>query len=151
MDFQKDNFEDDNELSRLEEEDELGGDGDEVVETEEEGLIITEEEPVAVPAPRAAPKPAASKPAKKKAAPKKAKKKAKRARPKAKKKTALTDFSLSFPGSGKGLGGRPGLFYLRTTSFQTGTRPPRRCSQLRIEPLSIWELPLVIWPNGLPE
>ena len=32
MDFEKDNFEDDNELSRLEEEDELGG-GDEIVET----------------------------------------------------------------------------------------------------------------------
>ena len=66
MDFEKDNFEDDNELSRLEEEDELGV-GDEIVETEEEEILITEEEPVAsAPAPKAAYKPAA-KPAKKSA------------------------------------------------------------------------------------
>jgi hypothetical protein len=87
MDLEKDNFEDDNELSGLEEDDELGG---EVVETEEEELIIGEEEPEK-PAPAArpaAPKPAAKKPAKKaaKAKPKpKAKAKPKKA---AKKKPA---------------------------------------------------------------
>ncbi len=46
----KDNFEDDNELSGLEEDDELGA---EVVETEEEELIIGEEEPEPAPAPPA--------------------------------------------------------------------------------------------------
>ena len=87
MDFEKDNFEDDNELSRLEEEDELGGDGEEIVETEEEELVISEPGPEAgAPAPKAAPRPAAKPP--KKAAPKKAKKKAKKAKPKAKKKAA---------------------------------------------------------------
>jgi hypothetical protein len=85
MDFEKDNFEDDNELSRLEEEDELGG-GEEIVETEEEEILITEEEPVAAaPAAKAAPKPAA-KPAKKAAPKKKAAAKAKKAKPKAKAK-----------------------------------------------------------------
>ena len=58
MDLEKDNFEDDNELSGLEEDDELGGD---VVETEEEELIIGEDEPESTPA--AAPRPAAPKPA----------------------------------------------------------------------------------------
>jgi hypothetical protein len=33
MDFQKDNFEDDNELSRLEDDEELGGETQEIVET----------------------------------------------------------------------------------------------------------------------
>src|SRR3984893_19539544 len=42
MDLEKDNFEEDNELSGLEEDDELGGDAAEV---EEEELIIGEEEP----------------------------------------------------------------------------------------------------------
>src|SRR6266436_6069174 len=36
MAFQKDNFEDDNELSRLEDDEELGGEAEEVVEAEEE-------------------------------------------------------------------------------------------------------------------
>ena len=60
MDLDKNNFEDDNELSGLEEDDELGG---EVVEAEEEELIIGEEEPeTAAPAARpAAPKPVAKK------------------------------------------------------------------------------------------
>jgi hypothetical protein len=84
MDLEKDNFEDDNELSGLEEEELAGG---EVVETEEEELIIGEEEPETVAAPAARPtaprpKPAAKKPAKK-APKKKAKAKAK-AKPKKK-------------------------------------------------------------------
>jgi hypothetical protein len=92
MDIEKDAFEDDDELSRLDEEDELVGDGDEVIETEEGTLTIVEEEPEeALPVPKVAPRPAAKKPAKKKAAkkaPKKAKKAAKKAKPKAKKKAA---------------------------------------------------------------
>jgi hypothetical protein len=87
MDFEKDNFEDDNELSRLEDEEELGGEAHEIVETEEEELAIVGEEPEEeAPAPKPAPRPAARKPAKvakKKAAPKK-KKKAKKSRPKKK-------------------------------------------------------------------
>jgi hypothetical protein len=78
MDFEKDHFDDENELSPLEDE-ELGGDADEVVETEEEEMVIAEEpgeEPAAPPA-RPAPKPAGKTPAKKKAG-KKAKKVAKR-------------------------------------------------------------------------
>jgi hypothetical protein len=92
MDIEKDAFEDDNELSRLDEEDELVGDGDDVVESEEATLLIVDEEPEEVaPAPKAAPRRAAKKPAKKKAAkkaPKKAKKAAKKSKPKAKKKAA---------------------------------------------------------------
>jgi hypothetical protein len=87
MDLEKDNFEDDNELSGLEEDDELAV--GEVVETEEEELIIGEEEPetVAAPAARpAAPRPAAKKPAKK--APKKKAKKAKPKKKAAKKRAA---------------------------------------------------------------
>ena len=42
MDFEKDNFEDETELSPLEEE-ELGGDAGDLVEVEEEELTITEE------------------------------------------------------------------------------------------------------------
>src|ERR1700680_1373815 len=57
MDIEKDNFEEENELSGLEEDDELGGDAADVVETEEEELIIGEEEPEEAPRP-AAPKPA---------------------------------------------------------------------------------------------
>ena len=96
MDLEKDNFEEENELTGLEEDDELPGDAD-VVETEEEELIIGDEEPEEAPAPAAkpAPKPAskpaakkaASKPAKK-AAPKKSKKAAPKAKPKAKKGAA---------------------------------------------------------------
>jgi hypothetical protein len=74
----KDNFEDDNELSGLEEDDELGA---EVVETEEEELIIGEEEPEPAPAPLA--RPVAPKPAKRPAK-KASKKKAKKAKPKKK-------------------------------------------------------------------
>jgi hypothetical protein len=67
MDFEKDNFDDETELSPLEDE-ELGGDGDGLVETEEEELIISEEpEEEAVPKPAAKP---ASKPAAKKVPPK---------------------------------------------------------------------------------
>ena len=40
MDFEKDNLEDDNELSRLEDDEELGGETEEIVETEEEELVI---------------------------------------------------------------------------------------------------------------
>jgi hypothetical protein len=96
MDFDKDNFDDETELSPLEEE-ELGGETEGLVETEEEELIITEEEPAAAapkpkPAKKAAPKKAAAKkaPAKKaKAAPKKkkaAKKPVKKAAKKKKKR-----------------------------------------------------------------
>jgi hypothetical protein len=94
MDFDKDNFDDETELSPLEEE-ELGGETEGLVETEEEELIVTEEEPeeeAPKPAKKAAPKKAAAKkaPAKKakKAAPKKkaAKKPAKKAAKKATKK-----------------------------------------------------------------
>jgi hypothetical protein len=86
MDFEKDNFEDDNELSRLEDEEELGGEVREIVETEEEELAIVGEEPEEeAPAPKPAPKPAAKKPAanvaKKGAKPKK---KAKKSKPKKK-------------------------------------------------------------------
>jgi hypothetical protein len=88
MDFAKDNFEDDNELSRLEDEEELGGEVQEIVETEEEELAIVGEEPeVETPAPKLAPKPAAKKPAARvKIAKKRAarKKKAKKSKPKKK-------------------------------------------------------------------
>src|SRR5712692_10790935 len=43
MDFEKDNFEDDNELSRLENDEELGGETEEIVEAEEELVIVGEE------------------------------------------------------------------------------------------------------------
>src|SRR5215472_12435975 len=94
MDFEKDNFEDDNELSRLEDDEELGGEAQEIVEAEEEELAIVGEEPEEeAPAPRpAADRPAPKKPAaKKKVAPKKKakakpKKKAKKPARKAAKK-----------------------------------------------------------------
>ncbi len=86
MDFKKDNFEDDNELSRLEDDEELGS--GEIVETEEEELTVISEEPeAAVPAPKAPPKPAVRKRAKrakkvaKKKAPKRAKKASKKKKP----------------------------------------------------------------------
>ena len=101
MDLEKDHFDDETELSPLEEE-ELGGDTDEVVETEEADLIIADEgddeegATAAKPAAKAAPKKSASaKPAKsassklkpKKALKKKAAKKpAKRAGAKRKKR-----------------------------------------------------------------
>jgi hypothetical protein len=85
MDFKKDNFEDHNELSRLEDDEELG---DEIVETEEEELTVISEEPEApVPAPKATPKPAVRKRTKrtkkvaKKKAPKRAKKASKKKKP----------------------------------------------------------------------
>jgi hypothetical protein len=87
MDLQKDNFEDD-ELSRLEDEEELGGETHEIVETEEEELAIVGEEPEEespAPAPRPAAKKSAAKKAKKRAGPKKkAKKRAKKSKPKKK-------------------------------------------------------------------
>ena len=56
MDFEKESFEDDNELSRLEEDEELGGETQEMVETEEEELVVVGEEPEEeAPAPRSAP------------------------------------------------------------------------------------------------
>ena len=88
MDIEKDGFEDDNELSRLEDE-ELGGETEEIVEEEEE-LVIVGEEPEAAPAPKPAAKPAAKKRAKKagkkKPARKKAAKKAKQKKKAGKKK-----------------------------------------------------------------
>jgi len=90
MDFEKEGFEDDNELSRLEEDEELGGESQEIVETEEEELAIVGEEPEEeAPAPRPAPaaRPAQKKTAKKKAAPrKKAKKPARKAAKKKKRR-----------------------------------------------------------------
>src|SRR6266699_4539491 len=86
MAFQKDNFEDDNELSRLEDDEELGGEAEEIVEAEEEELtIVGEERGEQAPEPKPAPKQAAKKPAKK-AAKKKVerKKKAKKSKPKKK-------------------------------------------------------------------
>ena len=74
MDFEKESFEDDNELSQLEDDEELGGETQEMVETEEEELAIVGEEPEEeAPALRPAPaaRPAPAKAAKKKAAPKK--------------------------------------------------------------------------------
>ena len=44
MEIEKDNFEDDNELSRLEDDEELAGETEEIVETEEEELVIVGEE-----------------------------------------------------------------------------------------------------------
>jgi hypothetical protein len=72
MELEKDNFEDDNELSRLEADEELGG-GD-LVETEEEEIAIVSEEPE-----ESAPRPAAARPAPKKKAKKRPAKKAKKA------------------------------------------------------------------------
>jgi len=84
MDLEKDHFDDETELSPLEEE-ELGGDADEVVETEEVDLIIADEgddeegATAAKPAAKAAPKKSASarpaKSASSKVKPKKARKK----------------------------------------------------------------------------
>src|SRR6516162_106774 len=95
MDLEKDQFEDDDELSRGEEDEELGGEAEGVVEEEEEeGLAIdeepaeeAEEEPAARPAPKAAPKKAAAPKAKAKKPAKKATKapKAKKAKAKPKK------------------------------------------------------------------
>ncbi len=92
MEFEKDQFEEDDELSRLDDDEELGSEGDATIE-EEEILLVEdepaeegEEEPAAKPAPKAAPKaapkPAAKKPAAKKVAKKKpaAKKPAKKAK-----------------------------------------------------------------------
>lgn len=95
MDFEKENFEDDNELSQLEDEEELGGESQEIVETEEEELAIVGEAPeeeAPAPRPGTAARPAAKKTAaKKKPAPKKKakakpKKKAKKPSRKAAKK-----------------------------------------------------------------
>ena len=45
MDFEKDQFEDDDELSRLEEDEELGGEAESVIEEEEEEILAIDEEP----------------------------------------------------------------------------------------------------------
>src|SRR4030081_1932416 len=86
MDFEKDNFEDDNELSRLEDDEELGGETEEIVEAEEELVIVGEDLDEAAPAPRPAAKPAAKKRPKKAAKKKPARKKkaAKKSKPKKK-------------------------------------------------------------------
>ena len=73
MDLHK-GFEDDEELSRMED-DEAGLGGDEIIETEEEEIILAEEEAAPEP-PKPAPKPAKKKPAKRK--PRKARKTAKK-------------------------------------------------------------------------
>ena len=88
MDFEKDNFEDDNELSRLENDEELGGETEEIVEAEEE-LVIVGEEPEqesAAPASKPASKPAARKRAKKAAKKKRGKKRARKPAKKKKKR-----------------------------------------------------------------
>ena len=82
MDFEKDNFDDETELSPLEDE-ELGGEPDSLVETEEEELIITGEEPEEEAVQKPAAKPAAKKAAPK---PKKAAKKVKKVKKAGKKK-----------------------------------------------------------------
>jgi hypothetical protein len=80
MEFEKEPFEEDDELSRLED-DELGGDGEGI--TEEEEILVVEEEPneegEEEPAEKAAPKAAAKKAAPKKVAKKAPKKAAKKA------------------------------------------------------------------------
>jgi len=87
MDFEKESFDDDNELSRLEDDEELAGEGQEIVETEEEELAIVGEEPEEeAPPSRPAPKPAPKKAAPKKKAKAKPKKKAKKPAKKAAKK-----------------------------------------------------------------
>jgi hypothetical protein len=90
MEFEKDQFEEDDELSRLED-DELGGDGEGITEEEEEILVVEEEpneegeeEPAEKATPKAAPKKAAPKKVAKKA-PKKAAKKAAKVKKPAKK------------------------------------------------------------------
>ena len=45
MDLEKDQFEDDDELSRLEEDEELGGETEGVIEEEEEEILTIDEEP----------------------------------------------------------------------------------------------------------
>ena len=98
MDFEKDHFDDETELSPLEEEE--AGDSDEIVETEEEELIIADDDadevaaakPASKPAAKAATKAAAKKPAAKaalKAKPKKAAKKPASAREGSKKAEVL--------------------------------------------------------------
>jgi hypothetical protein len=83
MAFLKESFDDDNELSRFEEEEELGGERPEMIEAEEEEITVSEEaEPEAPPAPPR-PKPAPKrKPARKKAKKAKRAKRAKKARAK---------------------------------------------------------------------
>jgi hypothetical protein len=84
MDIEKDSFEDDNELSRLEDE-ELGGETEEIVEEEEELVIVGEEPEPAAPAPKPAARPAGKKRAKKAGKKKPARKKAtKKSKPKKK-------------------------------------------------------------------
>jgi hypothetical protein len=98
MEFEKDQFEDDEELSRLEDDEELGGEPGAIVEEEEELLIVEEEpgdegdEPAAKPAAKPAPKPSTKKAAPKKAAKKKAKKPAKKAKKKPAKKAPVDWF-----------------------------------------------------------
>jgi len=159
--FEKDNFEDDNELSRLEEEDELGG-GDEIVETEEEEILITEEEPVAAaPAPKAASKPAA-KPTKK-AAPKKAaprrrpqprlrspsqkqsqrKKRRRQPRNRRRRSGAKSYRQSGFFEKRRGLGHGPGLFVLKKTPSTMALRAMRPSPDYAPLPSQIGKLPKV--------
>src|SRR6266851_813397 len=84
MDFEKDNFEDDNELSRLENDEELGGETEEIVEEEPEEESAA---PASKPASRPAARKRAKKAAKKKAAPRKKAKKAKPKKKRGKKRT----------------------------------------------------------------
>ena len=89
MEFEKDQFEDDDELSRLEDDEELGGESGNIIEEEAEILSVEEEPAEEAPTARLAPKAAPSKPAPKaakKPAPKAAKKSAKKAAKKKAKK-----------------------------------------------------------------
>ena len=107
MDFEKDNFEDDNELSRLEEEDELGTGGDEIVETEEEEILITEED------------------------------KEEGEESRQEKEAALrVRIWLDEFDARKGLGHRPSLFFLKTFQGHSGTRSAGMHSHLRTASLS---------------
>src|SRR6266478_2119403 len=120
MAFQKDNFEDDNELSRLEDDEELGGEAEEVVEAEEEELTIVGEEPgEPAPAPKPAPKPAAKKPAKKAAKKRVARKKT----------VSLSYGRESFSAKGPGARFRPFLFWGMSAS-RMGFRQRSPVSQL---------------------
>jgi hypothetical protein len=90
MDFEKDHLEHDNELSRLEDDEELPGETGEIVETEEELVIVGDEPEEVVPAPKPAAKPAAKKRAKRAAKKKPARKKkaARKSKRKPKKKAS---------------------------------------------------------------
>ena len=126
MEFEKDQFEEDDELSRLEDDDELGGDGEvpkkkRILLVEEEPAEEGEEEPVAKAAPKAAPKKAAPKTAVKKA-PKKAR--AEEAPKKAAKKPAKAEAAKAAP---KRRPRRKSAASGRASLFGIGKKGPSNC------------------------